>query len=203
MNKDLARNGEEMWAAFRKCGTRGNRDPDISFWPEYVSLSTRPSMIRSSIQGFCRLGYQDLKTVVEALFAHPQWDVGEATATVLSTLMAGMHKRMDASSLNKEVEKLIRELLKSENRRVRFAAVEAAFGTRHYDHGILFLEAVKQLSRDPNCRVRGICAENLTDCVLKGGLGDFNAVELLEEFTDTLVFWFQHDRSCWLLDQLF
>lgn len=198
------RSDREKFDEFPKLGEllhlHGNDDKslDAEFWSKFADLGGNPEPIRDAFDEFDRLDQKTLELVFALLFAHPQWSAGEAAASVISSLANPSDER------GKRIAELIRQLWKSENRRVRFASVEAAFGVRYLDGGELFKDAVLTLYNDRDCRVRGLCAENLTSCVLTGGLGGEEPAKLLEgDFSVCWTEWFSKDRSCWLADQLY
>jgi len=129
-----------------------------------------------------------LHAIMRLLFAHPLWDVAENAASVLS----GMPREVAAAH--------IRELLADANWKVRYGAIEAAFGIRYVDDYELFKKAVQEFHNDANCRVRGLCVENFTAQVLacepderRRWCGDF-ATEIKT--------WLR-DEDCWVLEHVY
>ncbi len=132
-----------------------------------------------------------LAEAMRVLFAHPLWDVGEAAASVLSSF----------AEAEPQAEEIIRELRQDEYWRVRYAAVEAAFAVRFLDQHRLFREAVHACYRDANCRVRGLCAENLMAWLVYSRPPEHRA--LVEEFKEEILYWVRWGDDCWLLEHVY
>lgn len=166
-------------------------------------MGRRPSLIRSLLEGYWSLGRDldqlsrtrkelaeapDLKKLMQLLFAHPLWAVGEAAATVMSSIA-----EEDPQQL-----KLMSELLEDEP--WRLGAIEAAFASRHLNRTIFFI-AVRKFYDHCNPRVRGLCAENLVSMVLNERNSEASK-QLIWEFEREICYWLR-DEDCWVLEHMY
>src|SRR5262249_52430946 len=87
-------------------------------------------------------------------------------------------------------------LLSDGNWRVRFGANEAAFAVRHLDRAV-FCNAVHRFYNDPNCKIRGLCAEKLASVILNSG--GQSRQRRLHECEDEVRYWL-YDTDCWVLE---
>jgi hypothetical protein len=135
-----------------------------------------------------RFPLDDLKEVMRLFLAHPLWAVGEAAATVLSSIVEEDEKKID----------IIDELLEEDL--CALGAIEAAFAVRHIKEP-LFLATVRnaQFSRHLSARVRGLCAENLVSMILTN---DGVNLRLLQDFKSEIEYWLQ-DEDCWVLEHMY
>jgi hypothetical protein len=152
----------------------------------YRSLGTDQETIREAQEEMERS--PALQAIMRLLFAHPLWDVAEDAASVLS----GMPRELAAP--------VIQELLTDAYWKVRYGAIEAAFGLRYKDNYELFSKAVHEFYHDANCRVRALCVENFTAQVL--------ACEQKErdrwrhDFAAEIKAWLR-DEDCWVLEHVY
>jgi hypothetical protein len=153
----------------------------------YFSLGQETTRIRDALPELA--SRSDLLELMRLFFAHPIWAVAEAAATVLSQIA-----QEDPQHLQ-----IISRLLSDDNWRVRFGANEAAFAVRHVNRAV-FCNAVHRFYDDPNCKIRGLCAENLGSVILNSG--GQSRERWLHEFEDEVRYWL-HDTDCWVLEHVF
>src|SRR6266566_4654820 len=122
--------------------------------------------------------------------AHPVWPVREAAATVLSSLVELDIRRFG----------IIASLFEDPNWRVCYGAIEAAFAVRHFDKMTMFSRAVHRFHAHPNCRIRGLCAENLVSIIVN--VGGSMRHGLLADFSQEISYWLRDD-DCWVLEHIF
>ncbi len=132
----------------------------------------------------------DLEEVIRLLFAHPVWPVREAAATALSSLVELDIRRFG----------IIASLFEDPNWRVCYGAIEAAFAVRHFDKMTMFSRAVHRFHAHPNCRIRGLCAENLVSIIVN--VGGSMRHGLLADFSQEISYWLRDD-DCWVLEHIF
>ncbi len=159
----------------------------------YTGLGQDPARVEDALEDLAALDRDTLRDVVRVFFAHPIWAVAETAATVLSTLI-----ERDESAAAGRLD-IIRSLLGDANWRVQFGANEAAFAARHFDAAI-FPDSIERFYNHWNCKIRGLCAENLTSVVLNSSLARRD--ELLRRYAAHISFWVR-DEDCWVLEHVF
>jgi hypothetical protein len=170
----------------------GERTRDLLDPSRYRALAHDSSKIRDAQNELANS--DQLRELMWLLFAHPCWSVGEAAAAVAVSLVGSDQRRLA----------LIDELLEDKNWRVQLAANEAAFQLRNIKPG-LFKNAVHRFYGDHseagwfNCKIRGLCAENLISVILSPGRG---RRDLLLEFEKEIRFWLR-DEDCWVLEHVY
>jgi hypothetical protein len=130
----------------------------------------------------------DLVDFIRLLFRHPIWAVGEAGATVLSTLLVKDERHAA----------IIPALLEDPVWRVRYGAIEAAFARRHQDEQ-LFFHAVNINHADGNPKIAGLCVENLASMILNAGAD--RRVDLMAAFDAEIRHWLTAE-DCWVLEHV-
>jgi hypothetical protein len=153
---------------------------------QYRSLGTNEEEIRGAQQEMERSPV--LRAIMRLLFAHPLWDVAEDAASVLSD----MPRELAAP--------LIQELLADTYWKVRYGAIEAAFGMRYVDNYELFTKAVHEFYNDANCRVRALCVENFTAQVL--ACEEDERRRWCGNFAPEIKTWLR-DEDCWVLEHVY
>jgi hypothetical protein len=155
----------------------------------YFSLGQDTDSISEAEDELANLSASDLREIMRLLFAHPIWAVAEAGATTLSLLIEKDEDRLG----------IVSELLENPNWRVRYGACEAAF-ILSGDYPKVFYESVHRFFDDPNCKIRGLCAENLFSHILNSS-GRVRA-DLIANFEKEIHFWLT-DEDCWVLEHMF
>jgi hypothetical protein len=165
----------------------------LRLFDAYYELGLHQEWVREAEPTLQRLAAAELERVAQALLAHPLWDVTEAGGSVLASI----------AEIEPAALEVIRRLIDSpDSWRVRYGAIEAAFGARFLDGAATFTEAVRHHARDANCRVRGLCAENLTAWVLNEG-DQAKRDDLLDRFAAELGFWLRsEDDDVWTYERL-
>lgn len=153
----------------------------------YFSLGQDPESIRKVAGEISR--FPQLLELTRLLFAHPSWYVVEAAASVFSSIENISRIHLD----------IVVKLLDDENWHVRYGANEAAFDLRFVDPTI-FYEAVSEFYDDENCRIRGLCAENLVHLILASSSDKRQS--LIEKFETAIRFWLR-EVDCWVLEHVF
>jgi serine/threonine-protein kinase len=174
--------------ALRQTLLENNRVTDgiRSLIGKYRSLGTSDEGIRRAQQEMEKS--PELPAIMRLLFAHPLWNVAEDAASVLSD----MSRELAAP--------LIRKLLADTYWKVRYGAVEAAFGFRYVDNYALFTEAVHEFHNDANCRVRALCVENFTAQVLACEQDERD--RWCGDFAAEIKTWLK-DEDCWVLEHVY
>jgi hypothetical protein len=157
---------------------------------KYFFLGQHTDQIQAAQQELNTKSHAELTGLMRIFFAHPIWAVAEAAATVLSGLVENDRDRL----------KIIAELSKDENWRVKFGANEAAFAVRHIDESTFF-NGVKKLHNHWNCKIRGLCAENLTSHILNSRTATRDA--LLKQFEKEIQYWLSKEDDCWVFEHVF
>ncbi len=175
-----------------KSGGVGERTRELLHPSRYRALAHDTSKIRDAEQELAASG--QLRDLMWLFFAHPCWSVGEAAAAVLTSLVGADQRRLA----------LVDELLDDKNSRVQLGANEAAFQLRNVSPQ-LFKNTVHRFYGDHpeagwfNCKIRGLCAENLISLILSPGRG---RRDLLSEFEKEIRFWLR-DEDCWVLEHVY
>jgi hypothetical protein len=162
----------------------------------YHSLGQDHDCFRGVHDELAALSDADLLALMRVFFAHPIWSVGEAAGTALSSLIEQDPKRRPARLA------IVSALFDHKNWRVRFSANEAAFAVRHLDKRTqedVFYASVRRFYKDENCKIRGLCAENLFSHILNSGS---NPRKLLKAFEDQILYWL-NDEDCWVLEHVY
>jgi hypothetical protein len=169
--------------------------PLRSIFANYFQLGQKPNYIDDEGRvALDKLDKHDLAIVMRVLFSHPIWSVAESAATVLSGLIVD-HKEKRAERLQ-----IIRDLLSDKsNWRAQFGANEAAFAVRHVDPE-LFEQSVRDNYKHWNCKIRGLCAENLISQMLNSGAETRN--KMYKQYKVEIAKWVVDD-DCWVLEHVF
>ncbi len=154
--------------------------------PQYRSLSLQTYAIRGVQQEL--ENSPALPKIIRLLFAHPLWDVAEDAASVLSDMSPEI------------ATPVIEELLEDKCWRLRYGAIEAAFGIRYVDDYVLFTKAVRSCYDHPNCRVRALCVENLTAQIL--ACESEERGRWCANFAAEIKAWLK-DEDCWVLEHIY
>jgi hypothetical protein len=104
--------------------------------------------------------------------------------------------------MDKKRIKIVSKLLenKDANWRVLFGANEAAFEVRYVDPQV-FYQSVHVFHDHWNCKIRGLCAENLFSVILNSG--NTRRKDLLDQFCKVIQYWLSKEDDCWVLDHVF
>jgi hypothetical protein len=129
-----------------------------------------------------------LGRIMRVLFAHPLWDVAEDAASVLSDMAPATARPVIAA------------LLSDPSWKVRYGAIEAAFGFRYVDNYELFSKAVRQFYNDPNCRLRALCLENFAAQALASEPDQRR--RWCADFSQPIKSWVK-DEDCWVLEHVY
>lgn len=155
----------------------------------YFSLGQDTKPISQAADELAKLAQSDLSEMIKLLFAHPIWVVAEAAATTLTSLVEADPQRIE----------IVCKLLEDKNWRVQYGACETAFIMKD-QHPQLFLRSVHRFYDNPNCKIRGLCAENLFSHILNSS--SRVRTELLAEFEEEIHCWLR-DEDCWVLEHIF
>jgi hypothetical protein len=178
--------------ALLNSGRLGERTRRLLTPEHYRSLAHDSSEIRHAMDELAASAH--LRDLMWLFFAHPCWSVGEAAAAVLTSLASAERRHLA----------IVDELLNDKNWRVQLAANEAAFQLRNIKPE-LFKDAVHRFHGNHpdtgpfNCKIRGLCAENLISVILSPGRG---RRDLITEFEQEIRFWL-HDEDCWVLEHVY
>jgi hypothetical protein len=157
---------------------------------DYFALGARREPFIDIEEDFKNLDVQSARRLLAVFFAHLQWDIAEQAAA----LAVGRLRS------NQDAEHLLAPLLDSEEWRVCFGAIEAAFQARLVDGHALFTSAVHRFHAHPKCRIRALCAEDLTAWVL--ACPDARRDALLDRFDAELTRWLWDD-DIWVLEHVY
>jgi len=138
------------------------------------------------------------ETVVAAirrLMLHPSWDLTEAGASLAADLIKRKGREGGPWWL-------IDELLKSEHWRLRYGGVDAAYNAGGLDGYKKFRQALLAVGQQPQCRIRGICADDLRMWVKQSSPA--RRIEILsdDEIRELLRCWLRTADDIWLLEYL-
>jgi hypothetical protein len=178
--------------ALLSSGQLGERTRQLLTPEHYRSLAHDSSEIRHAMEELAASA--QLRDLMWLFFAHPCWSVGEAAAAVLTSLVSADRRHLA----------IVDELLKDRNWRVQLGANEAAFQLRNIKPE-LFKDAVHRFHGNHpdagpfNCKIRGLCAENLISVILSPGRG---RRDLIKEFEQEIRFWLR-DEDCWVLEHVY
>ncbi|WP_315837152.1 tetratricopeptide repeat protein [Bradyrhizobium prioriisuperbiae] len=160
---------------------------------QYFRLGEDPTRIEEAEGELADVSPPELLELMRVFFAHPIWSVAESAATVLSLLVTRDHDKAN------ERLQIITLLLDDPHWRVQFGANEAAFAVRHHDDAV-FHRSVERFYDHWNCKIRGLCAENLVALILNSGTAKRN--DLLRRHEKQIKFWIR-DEDCWVLEHVF
>lgn len=134
---------------------------------------------------------------ISRLMLHPSWDLTEAGASLVAHLI----KRKGRSS---GPWWLIEELLKSDpsHWRLLYGALDSAYNVGGVDGYQMFRRALVQVGHLPQCRVRGICADDLRMWVKQSGIGKKREILGDPEIRKLLQCWLETADDTWLLEYL-
>jgi hypothetical protein len=173
--------------SFLQSASRGMRI--VKILDGYFSLGEDTDSISEAEDDFANLSLPDMREIMRLLFAHPIWAVAEAAATMLSLLVAKDNKLI----------RIVGDLFENANWRVRYGACETAFIlSRKYPE--VFYDSVRRFYNDPNCKIRGLCAENLFSHVLNTSRDARQ--DRIREFEKEIHYWLA-DEDCWVLEHVF
>ncbi len=159
----------------------------------YFRLGDEPNQVKASKDELEALSTDILLEIMRLFFSHPIWAVAESAATVLSSLVEREDKRDERIQI---IHTLLGE---SENWRVQFGANEAAFAVRHVAPEV-FDKSLDDNYTHKNCKIRGLCAENLISLMLNSSSKKRNS--LYVRFKPHIAAWVQ-DQDCWVLEHVF
>jgi hypothetical protein len=161
----------------------------VELLDRYFSLGQDTESISKAEDQFANLPHADLQEIIRLLFAHPIWAVAEAAAAMLSLLV----------ERDKALIAIVGELLDNANWRVRYGACEAAFILREKFPEIFF-GSVHRFFDDLNCKIRGLCAENLFSYILNASSAA--RPDRIKQFEKEIHRW-TADEDCWVLEHVF
>jgi len=159
----------------------------------YFRLGEDPMQVENAKGQLAHLDDATLRAFMRLMFAHPVWAVAEAAATALSKLID------EDPARSKGRLGIVRTLLHDEDWRVQFGANEAAFALRFVDSE-LFHGSVVTFFNHPNCKIRGLAAENLTATILNAG--PRRRAVLLARHAPQIRAWLR-DEDCWVLEHVY
>jgi hypothetical protein len=163
----------------------------------YWSLGNNPNPIGDARDALRNLPMPLLGQVIRLFFAHPLWEVGETAASVLASITVEVPHTL-------EILSEFLDTSKNQHWRVRLGAIEAAHCRPHLDpeaRDDLFYRAVVDFFNDAHSGVRALCAENLVALIIEHAPASRKL--LLKRFRDQLLYWFNEERDCWVLEHLF
>jgi len=163
---------------------------------DYRRLGREPDCIRNAEGELAES--DDLADLMWLFFAHPQWSVAEAAATILARIIGSRLNKGDYIA-TEMIEELVTNLFDSKDWRIRFGAAEASYALHQDDGGVSFELAVRTLYRDENCKVRGLCAENLGSIILNASPEGREG--LLKAYYTEISYWLC-DQDCWVLEHV-
>ncbi|UFZ02976.1 TIR domain-containing protein [Bradyrhizobium ontarionense] len=163
--------------------------PIVRIMADYWELGRNVDLIAEAEDALAGLTIADLGELMRLLFSHPVWLVGETAASTLARLIEAESRLLE----------VVEALLDIPAWRVRYGASEAAFILSEKHPGP-FLRAVRRFYSDPNCRLRGLCAENLGSFILKADAAA--RVALLSDFKPAYDAWLG-DEDCYVLEHVF
>ncbi len=173
----------------------------------FYSLDSDTGQIRREQEGLKSLDQEPLARVMRILLAHPLWDVSEAAASVLSGIAEDKPEALDiiaeclGASHGVDGHLRFQESARWPHWKVRYGAIEAAFGARSLpQRNTLFEDAVHQFYADPNCRIRALCAENLIAWILSSASAERQ--QKLNAFEKEIARWLIDD-DCWVLEHVY
>ena len=159
----------------------------------YPQLGEDPTQLEKAKDELAAASIPDLRGLMEVFFAHPIWSVAETAATELAALIE------DEEEQRSERLGIISYLLDSPMWRVQFGANEAAYQVRHVAKA-LFHDSVRRFHNHKNCKIRGLCAENLIADILNSSSASRDG--LLTTFEKEIGVW-ARDEDCWVLEHVF
>jgi hypothetical protein len=163
----------------------------------YWSLGNHPDPISDARDALGDLPVPLLSRVIRLLFSHPVWEVGETAASVFASITVELPGTLE----------ILQELLDASGNqpwRVRFGAIEAAYCRPHFDPEARddpFYRAVGDFFDDRHSGIRALCAENLVGLIIEQAPASRKL--LLERFRDQILYWFNEERDCWVLEHVF
>ncbi len=139
-------------------------------------------------------GREEVLDVIRRVMLHPLWDVTESGASLVADLLEGGRDRWW----------IVDRLLDADpvHWRLHYGAIDASFSAGgSHDHA-QFLRGVARVGSSPNCRVRGICADDLR-AVLKEANVERKARILADPgIRQVLRDWLETADDVWLLEYL-
>jgi TIR domain len=173
---------------------------------QYYQLGTAPKRISRARKALAE--HPRLEQLMRLFFAHPQWDVAETAASVLTSIVEKDESENSEGGGSKK--KIVTALFSDEYWqerfdmdcywRVCFGAIEAAYQLVPVDDMGLFGTAVDRFYDYPNSRVRALCAENLIAHIVTRPLSVRRV--LLGRFSDAVKRWIADDDA-WVLEHVF
>jgi hypothetical protein len=140
---------------------------------------------------------QTIFDAISRLMLHPSWDLTESGASLVAHLI----KRKGRSH---GPWWLITDLLKSDptHWRLLYGAVDAAYNVGGVDGYQMFRQALVQVGHVPQCRVRGICADDLRMWVKQSAISKKREILADPEIRKLLQCWLETADDTWLLEYL-
>jgi len=167
---------------------------------DYFSLGHNETLrIRNAEEEFRGLEKDRLQGLIRLFFAHPVWAVAEAAANVLSSAAADAHREGNSKrciDLLQIIENLLHD---KDDWHVRYGAYEAAYQVRNVDPKF-FYSSVAGCGKSENCKIQGLCAENLVSHMLNSARDRRN--ETYRNFKYKIQFWIDHDDA-WVLEHIY
>jgi hypothetical protein len=190
----VARARREIAATFQSCDELLSSDairgvPDLhGLLREYARLPLKLSELEPQLIVPALRRSDAMDRILLVLFSHPAWEVRGAAATIAATLS---HRRP-------EVRALVADWIDHADYRVRYAAIETAYGMRHQDHS-LFERAMRSRAGDEHPWVRGLVADCICEWVAKEGRQGH--VGRLKQFAPEVIR-LLHEKDMWPFESI-
>ncbi|MES2936565.1 MAG: AAA family ATPase [Pseudomonadota bacterium] len=157
------------------------------------SLDDLLTLLADPPRGFDEL----LLNIVVRLMLHPAWDITETGASLVADLI----KRQDRA---RRPWWLIDRLLQADptHWRLLYGALDAAFNAGPLDGYVKFRQALLAMGRLPQCRVRGICADDLRMWLKRASPPERRKWLTDPEVRKLLKCWLKTADDIWLLEYL-
>ncbi|HEY6513272.1 MAG TPA: hypothetical protein VI032_14910 [Burkholderiaceae bacterium] len=132
--------------------------------------------------------------LITLVLLHPLWDVTESAANLLSDLIKGDKKR----------QWLVKRLLAAPARqwRVLYGAVDAAYSAGSEIGYELFQQALLAVGQTLQCRLRGICADDLCAWLREASTRQRQQILEQPEMVQLIHCWVETADDIWLLEYL-
>jgi hypothetical protein len=132
--------------------------------------------------------------LLQLLMLHPLWNMTERATELVGTLIKRERRLRGLPLRLAGVE--------PSYWRIRYGAVDAAYNCGAVDDYAGFFQTLQVCGRDTNCRVRGICADDVDGWVRHADRESVVAMLHDESFAGLLRHWVEHANDVWLLEYL-
>jgi hypothetical protein len=136
----------------------------------------------------------DVMQFISYLMLHPLWNATERGSTLLASIV-----RRDPNRVS-----LIEDLAASAGSawRICYGAIDAAYDCGSLDKYATFFRLLLRHGREPSCRVRGICIDDLNGWIRDAESDDLEARLCDPETVSLIRYWLEHADDIWLLEYL-